>query len=81
MWDSPWAWGDPGHTRVITRGSLIFLDQREYIQVGETPITDYRPFYKADFEIMSLMESEHMFGFILKAIKGEERHTPPVTKA
>ena len=78
MWDSPWAWGDPGHTRVITAGSLIFLDQREYVQVGETPITDYRPWYKADFERMSIMEEKDSFGFILKAIKGEERHTPQV---
>jgi SAM-dependent methyltransferase len=78
MWDSAWAWGDPGHTRVITKGSLIFLDQREYVQVGETPITDYRPWYKADFERMSIMEETEMFGFILKAIKGEERHTPQV---
>ena len=76
MWDSPWAWGDPGHTRVIPREALIFLDQREYVQVGETSITDYRSVYKADFELMSVMESEHTFGFILRAIKGDAEHTP-----
>lgn len=76
MWDSPWAWSDPGHTRVITMKSLIFLDQREYVQVGETSITDYRPWYRADFEIQGVHESEHQFGFILKAIKGEVKHSP-----
>lgn len=79
MWDSPWAWGDPGHTRVITRGSLLFLDQNEYMQVGtSSPMTDYRPWYKADFETMNIMESEHRFGFILKAIKGDVRKSPQV---
>jgi SAM-dependent methyltransferase len=81
MWDSPWAWGDPGHTRVITKGSLLFLDQQEYQQIGTaSPMTDYRPWYKADFETISIMEHEHVFGFILKAIKGNVRHSPQVAE-
>jgi hypothetical protein len=27
---SPWLWGDPGHTRVIYKESLSFLDQASY---------------------------------------------------
>lgn len=69
MWDSPWAWSDPGHTRVISKESLIFLDQREYEQVGRTAITDYRSIYKASFEPQAAKESEHNFAFVLKAIK------------
>lgn len=70
MWDSPWAWGDPGHTRVITQGSLIMLSQAIYeAEVGNTSMTDYRPFYKADFEPVAFNEAEHTFSFILKAKK------------
>lgn len=69
MWDSPWAWSDPGHTRVITRQSLIFLSQAEYVQVGQTAITDYRPIYTANFEPLAFEEKEHQLAFILKALK------------
>jgi SAM-dependent methyltransferase len=69
MWDSPWAWGDPGHTRCIPKESLIFLNQQEYVQVGETSITDYRPVWKGDFESLAIKEGEHQFGFVLGARK------------
>lgn len=69
MWDSPWAWGDPGHTRIFSRQSLIFLDQTEYEQVGKTHMTDYRPYYKGNLRLHGLMERDHNFGFILQAIK------------
>lgn len=69
-WDSVWAWGDPGHTRVITPESLIFLDQKEYeTQVGETAMTDYRPWWEGDFERYAMQESSHNWGFVLKARK------------
>lgn len=69
MWDSPWAWGDPGHTRVISKGSLIFLNQQEYAQVGSTAITDYRSIYNCDFFPVAMEEKEHTFAFILEARK------------
>lgn len=69
MWDSPWAWSDPGHTRVISKHSFIFLSQKEYEQVGKTAITDYRDLYKADLEMVALNEQEHQLAFVLKAIK------------
>lgn len=47
-WDSPWAWGDPGHTRVITDGTLSFLSQKLYGE-KDKPTTDYRHIYKVDF--------------------------------
>lgn len=73
MWDSQWAWGDPGHRRVITKGSLVFLNQQEYKnQVGKTSMSDYRRWYQADFEVIGGRELEHQFQFVLKALKPDE---------
>ena len=69
MWDSPWAWGDPGHRRVIPKESLAFLDRRHYDQVGATQCTDYRNFYKAHFEIVGAKEEQHQLGFVLLKLK------------
>lgn len=69
MWDSPWAWGDPGHTRVIPKEALIFLNQSEYGQIGRTAMTDYRPWWKGDFETIGLSESGHTMAFVLRARK------------
>ena len=76
MWDSPWAWGDPSHTRVITDGSLVFLNQQEYVNQIDKPIngkktsmTDFRRWYQADFECVGGTRGEHQFQFVLKAVK------------
>jgi SAM-dependent methyltransferase len=76
-WDSPWAWSDPGHSRIFSFHTLIFLDQSCYAEVGSTPMTDYRHVYKANFRTMVTTEdvpngpghSEHKWGFVLQAIK------------
>ena len=65
-WDSPWAWGDPGHTRIITQGSLIFLDQDNYGR-PDNPMTDYRGVYKANFEVEAVQEKNERFYFVLRA--------------
>lgn len=68
--ESVWLWGDPGHTRVIFEGTLVFLSQKEYVyQVGKTNMTDYRHYYKADLEIIKAWKDAENFNFILKAIK------------
>lgn len=69
MWDSPWAWADPGHTRVIAKNSLIFLNQEEYQQAGETSMTDYRPWWKGNLVTVAVQETEHQLAFVLKAVK------------
>lgn len=69
MWDSPWAWSDPQHCRVISKLSLIFLNQKEYGQIGQTAMTDYRQWWKGDFETVAVEETEHRLAFVLKAIK------------
>ena len=71
-WNSEWAWGDPGHTRVITPGTLTFLEQEEYQKwVGKTVMCDYRAWYKANFKRVFTQDSQDglQYGFMLKAIK------------
>lgn len=69
---SAWAWGDPGHTRIMSREAFTFLCQPQYTaQVGKTPMTDYRHVYKADFDAMALDidPTGQSFRYILKAVK------------
>lgn len=71
---SPWLWGDPGHTRVISRETFAFLSQREYgLQVGSTAMTDYRRWWKGDFEIIPdlMRDYGNTFIYILRARKQE----------
>jgi SAM-dependent methyltransferase len=66
---SPWAWGDPSHTRVIPKDSFIFLSQPQYSQVGITAMSDFRSIYKADFDIIHLHENGDVLEFALQAVK------------
>lgn len=67
---SPWAWGDPSHTRLIPKESFVFLCQPQYeAQVGITPMSDFRFCYKADFDVVHLRENGHCLEFGLRAIK------------
>lgn len=67
---SPWAWGDPSHTRVFTSGTLVFLNQEEYKrQVGKTAMSDFRHVYRADFDIVSVDETDDHLRFVLQAVK------------
>ena len=75
-WNSFWAWGDPGHTRVINEGTLSFLSQAHYKCVGSSPSTDYRSIYKADFRLFQYEyrgrkedPNEKTFYFVLQAVK------------
>ena len=71
-WDSPWAWGDPGHTRIISPESLVFLVRSEYeVQVGKTAMTDYRGAYEGDFELITRKEMDHNWAFAMRAVKGD----------
>lgn len=70
MWDSPWAYADPGHTRVLPPESFIFLCQAEYeAQVGTNAMSDYRPYWEGDFELIAKNETEHQLAFVLRARK------------
>jgi len=54
VWNGMWAFGDPGHTRVLPPGCFHYLAQKQYEQVGTTKMTDYRHLYKADFQIIKI---------------------------
>lgn len=67
---SRWAFGDPGHTRLVQPESLLFLRQPNYdLQVGVTAMTDYRHAYHADFDIAFQDDDGESFRFVLKAVK------------
>lgn len=81
---SIWAWGDPSHTRVITSGSLVFLDQNQYkVQVGKTAMSDFRFCYKADLPAawVNMQGEEEGLGleFVLRAVKPSRWESPKVS--
>lgn len=68
--DSGWAFGDPGHTRIIGSECFVYLNQDEYKkQVGITAMTDYRFVYRADFVVADQALAEHQIIYALKAVK------------
>jgi len=70
MWDSKWAWGDPGHKRIINAGSLVFLSMKEHeVQIGNNSMTDYRPYWDGDFDLIARQEEGDTFGFVMQAVK------------
>jgi len=67
MWDQEWAWGDPGHTRIIAAKTLMFLEQKFYdTQVGLTAASDYRSVWDKNFETMAVMEKGPQLFFVLQ---------------
>jgi len=70
MWNSPWAWADPGHKRIISADTLVFLSQDEYkVQVGKTAMADYRYWWQGDFKLIAKSEENGTLGFVIQAIK------------
>jgi predicted SAM-dependent methyltransferase len=68
-WNSPWAFGDPSHTRVISKETLVFLDQDQYNnQVGKTKMSDFRNIYKVSFKTIHAEDKNGTFYFILKKV-------------
>jgi SAM-dependent methyltransferase len=66
-----WAWGDPSHTRIISRHCLGFLDQKMYARdVGNSSRSDFRSVYSCDFKVASVGDyDENRHWFVLQAIK------------
>ena len=65
-----WAWSDPGHRRVISDGTLVFLDQEEYKrQIGKTSMTDYRECDHGDFKSEMIQYNEDSMIAILRCKK------------
>lgn len=67
---SPWLFGDPSHTRVISQESIGFLSQAMYEEyVGKTAMSDFRYLYSADFHAEATGHENSTFSFVLRAIK------------
>lgn len=62
-WNSIWAFGDPGHTRVINEGSLAFLNQDLY---GKPPMSDYRDLWKGNLVVETAGYDKNAFIFLLR---------------
>jgi SAM-dependent methyltransferase len=63
---SRWLWGDPGHTRALPREAFSWLDQTHYHQVGKTACTDYRPYWKGHFTMLTSKDDGEIFLAILE---------------
>jgi len=69
-YSSPWAWGDPSHTRIVAVENFTFLDQSQYADCGKTSMTDFRPWYKANWKLLHQEVSNDLQQmFVLQAIK------------
>jgi SAM-dependent methyltransferase len=69
-WSSAWAWLDPGHTRAMGPELFLFLSQPNYeVEVGYTPMSDYRFCFRADFDLIHSVVDGGAFQFGLRAIK------------
>lgn len=69
---SPWAWGDPSHRRVIPIESFIFLNPAEYEkQLGKTPMSDFRILWRGNFIVVSVNDDGQSGRTVLEAIKPE----------
>lgn len=68
---SPWVFGDPSHTRVITIESFSFLNQKLYEQaIGKSSMTDFRDYYKANWELVQWQVTEEtMLVYVLECKK------------
>ena len=68
---SPWAWGDPSHTRIVGLEQLVFLSQKEYErQVGTMAMSDFRHYYKADWQLVwEQLDADLTQRFVLRAVK------------
>lgn len=62
------ALADPGHTRMFHQNHFGFLSQEFYRrnEADGTPITDYRWFWKLDFEIVHIEKNEHHLSVLLR---------------
>ena len=67
--DSIWAWGDPGHTRIVAEPMLYYLHRPFYDQVGTTSATDYRAFFVSDWDIVRLERTRERMLFALQPVR------------
>lgn len=66
-WDGQWAWGDPGHRRIISGQALSFLDRDNYNE--ETTRTDYRRWWRGDLVPVTYQQDDDTLLAVLRARK------------
>lgn len=66
LYDSIWAWGDPGHKRVLPPSVFLYLTKGHYDQLGTTPCADYRPWIKGWWQAVSSTKNDGSLYFILR---------------
>jgi hypothetical protein len=72
LYSSPWAWGDPSHTRIINPECLAFLSQQAYRDndAKRTTMSDFRWYYKADWVALACEKlNGDRLAFVLRANK------------
>ena len=65
---SIWAFGDPGHTRVLPYTVFNYLQRSFYDQLGETACADYRDFIEGWWEGLGMEEQDDQVFVLLRAI-------------
>jgi SAM-dependent methyltransferase len=72
-WNSYWAWSDPGHRRVISSGTLMFLTPPAYDQLGKTALADYRRLVDPHWWLLSVPkpDDDRFYFALVKILKVE----------
>lgn len=61
-----WAFGDPGHRRVLPPTVFNYLCEEFYEQLGKTPCADYRSLIKGYWKLIGIQEGEVTFFLLQK---------------
>ena len=65
QWHSMWAWSDPAAKRIITQGTLYYLERCNY-EDGKFAHTGYVEVYKGDFEVLGSEDVNNSTLFVLR---------------
>jgi SAM-dependent methyltransferase len=68
LYTSIWAFGDPGHKRVLPPCVFEFLSEDFYSQVGKTACADYRHLIEGYWQHVEGIEKGESFFFIQRAV-------------
>lgn len=65
-YQSIWAFGDPGHRRVLPPSVFNYLSESFYDQVGKTACADYRHLIKGYWNPIGIDEGEQVYFLLQK---------------
>ena len=67
-YQSIWAFGDPGHTRVLPHTVFNYLQKAYYEQLGDTPCSDYRHLIKGYWNGVDMQQTNDRIYVVLAAV-------------